>query len=59
VQFIAVQPAPPRKILVAYTEPDPRRMAPANLARGAGVLSVDGVTRSTQYSGGRRHINAA
>ena len=43
-QFIVVQPAPPRKILVAYTEPgSPAVMAPANLARGAGVLSVDGV----------------
>jgi len=43
-QFIVVQPAPPRKILVAYTEPgSPAVMAPANLARGASVLSVDGV----------------
>jgi len=43
-QFIAVQPAPPRRILVAYTEPgSPAVMAPASLARGASVLSVDGV----------------
>src|SRR6266436_2342987 len=43
-QFIVVQPAPPRKILVAYTEPgSPAVMAPASLARGASVLSVDGV----------------
>jgi len=43
-QFIAVQPAPPRQILVAYTEPgSPAVMAPANLARGASVVSVDGV----------------
>jgi carboxyl-terminal processing protease len=44
VQFVVVQPAPPRKILAAYTEPgSPAVMAPANLARGASVLSVDGV----------------
>ena len=43
-QFIALQRAPPRQILVAYTEPgSPAVMAPANLARGASVLSVDGV----------------
>jgi len=43
-QFIALQRAPPRQILVAYTEPgSPAVMAPANLARGASVLNVDGV----------------
>ena len=43
-QFIVVQATPPRKILVAYTEPgSPAAMAPASLARGAEVLSVDGV----------------
>ena len=43
-QFIVVQGAPPRQILVAYTEPgSPAAMAPASLARGAEVLSVDGV----------------
>ena len=43
-QFVVLQPAPPRKILVAYTDPgSPAAMAPASLARGAEVLSVDGV----------------
>ena len=43
-QFIAVKPAPPRQIVVAYTEPgSPAVAAPANLARGASVLMVDGV----------------
>jgi len=43
-QFIAVQPAPPRQVVVAYTEPgSPAVAAPANLARGASVLMVDGV----------------
>lgn len=44
VQFIVVQPAPPRQIVVAYTDPgSPAATAPASLARGASVLSIDGV----------------
>ena len=43
-QFIVVQPAPPRQIVVAYTDPgSPAATAPASLARGASVLSIDGV----------------
>ena len=43
-QFIVLQPTPPRQILVAYTDPgSPAAMAPESLARGASVLSVDGV----------------
>jgi carboxyl-terminal processing protease len=36
--------APPRNVLVAYTEPNsPATTSPANLARGGQVLTVDGV----------------
>lgn len=42
-QFIALQRTPPRKILIAFTEPgSPAATAPASLARGAEVLTVDG-----------------
>ncbi len=35
---------PPRKVVVAYTEPNsPAATSPANLARGAEILTVDGV----------------
>ena len=43
-QFIAVQPSPPRMVVVAYTEPGtPAVAAPANLARGATLLTIDGI----------------
>jgi carboxyl-terminal processing protease len=43
-QFLVIASRPPRKIVVAYTEPNsPATTAPANLARGAEVLTVDGV----------------
>jgi hypothetical protein len=43
-QFILLQPAPPRRIVVAYTDPgSPAATAPASLPRGASVLSIDGV----------------
>ncbi len=43
-QWIIVTGAPPRQLVVAYTEPgSPAVAAPANLARGALVLKVDGV----------------
>lgn len=39
-----ISPAPPREIAVAYTEPDsPATNLPVPLARGARILSVDGV----------------
>jgi hypothetical protein len=42
--FLVLQPSPPRQILVAYTDPgSPAASAPASLARGASVLSIDGV----------------
>jgi len=43
-QWALVAAAPPRQILVAYTEPgSPAATAPASLLRGAEVLAVDGV----------------
>ncbi len=43
-QFIVLQPTPPRRIMVAYTDPgSPAAMAPESLARGASVLGIDGV----------------
>ena len=42
--FVFVRDAPPREVVVAYTEPDtPATTDPANLSRGAKVLEIDGV----------------
>ena len=44
VEWIVIAPTPPRRILVAYTESGSPATAPGvNLARGAEVLTVDGV----------------
>ena len=43
-QFLVIASKPPRRVRVAYTEPgSPATTAPANLGRGATVLTVDGV----------------
>lgn len=43
-QWVIISGAPPRQVVVAYTEPgSPAVSAPASLARGAEVLKVDGV----------------
>jgi C-terminal processing protease CtpA/Prc len=43
-QWVVVSSRPPRQVVVAYTEPNsPATAASANLARGAQVLTVDGV----------------
>jgi hypothetical protein len=43
-QWIVISGAPPRQVVVAYTEPgSPAVTAPVNLARGAEVLKVDGI----------------
>jgi len=43
-QFAIIASTPPREVVVAYTEPgSPATTPPANLARGAKVLTVDGV----------------
>lgn len=42
--FIVIASTPPREVVVGYTEPgSPAVAAPANLARGAQILSIDGV----------------
>lgn len=42
--FIIIAPKPPREVIVAYTEPGSTAATPpANLARGAKVLAIDGV----------------
>ncbi len=42
-QWVIVSGVPPRQVVVAYTEPgSPAATAPANLLRGAEVLTVDG-----------------
>ena len=44
LQFAVLDSAPPRRIVVAFTEPNtPATSAPANLARGAEILMIDGV----------------
>ncbi|MBS0387429.1 MAG: peptidase [Proteobacteria bacterium] len=43
-QWVLLSATPPRQVVVAFTEPNsPATTAPANLARGAQVLQVDGV----------------
>jgi carboxyl-terminal processing protease len=43
-QWVIISGVPPRQVVVAYTEPGSPAVAPAaNLARGAQVLTVDGV----------------
>ena len=45
MRLLALSPTPPREYVVAYTEPNsPATLAPANLARGARILAVDGVS---------------
>jgi carboxyl-terminal processing protease len=42
--FLILAGTPPRNVVVAYTEPgSPAAIAPASLARGAQILTVDGV----------------
>ena len=42
--FVVIAATPPREVVVAYTEPGSPAVAPsANLARGAQILTVDGV----------------
>jgi len=44
VQWLVISSRPPRQVVAAYTEPNsPATTSPANLARGAQVLTVDGV----------------
>ncbi len=42
--FVIIAGTPPRNVVVGYTEPgSPAAVAPASLARGAQILTVDGV----------------
>jgi carboxyl-terminal processing protease len=42
--FVVIAATPPREVVVAYTEPgSPAATPPASLARGAEVLTIDGV----------------
>lgn len=42
--FVILAATPPRQVVVAYTEPgSPAALPPASLARGAQILTVDGV----------------
>ena len=59
LQFDVISPSPPRRIVVAFTEPgSAAAQAPASLARGATVLSVDGTDINTTDSAGVATINA-
>jgi len=43
-QWVIIAARPPRELVVAYTVPNtPASSAPANLARGAQILAIDGV----------------
>ena len=43
-QFVLLENSPPRNVVVAFTQPNsPATSAPANLARGATLLNIDGV----------------
>jgi carboxyl-terminal processing protease len=43
-QWVLLSTTPPRELVVAYTVPNtPAATAPANLARGAQILAIDGV----------------
>jgi carboxyl-terminal processing protease len=42
--FVIIAGTPPRNVVIAYTEPgSPATTAPASLARGAQILTIDGV----------------
>jgi carboxyl-terminal processing protease len=59
VQFDIVQRTPPRKIVVAFTEPgSAATQSPASLARGATVLAVDGIDINVTDSASLNKLNA-
>ena len=59
VQWVAISKTPPRKVVVAYTEPNsPATTAPADLARGASVLTIDGVDINDNTTAGIAILNA-
>ena len=57
--FIFLSSVPPREVVIAYTEPNsPASNAPANLARGARILSIDGVDIDDNTQAGIDTLNA-
>jgi carboxyl-terminal processing protease len=59
VQLDVISASPPRKIVVAFTEPgSAASQAPASLARGATVLMIDGTDINTTDSAGVDKLNA-
>jgi carboxyl-terminal processing protease len=59
VQFDVISTSPPRKVVVAFTEPGSAAgQAPASLARGANVLAIDGTDINTTDSAGVDKLNA-
>ncbi len=59
VQFDVISSSPPRKVVVAFTEPGAAAaQAPASLARGANILAIDGADINTTDSAGIDKLNA-
>jgi hypothetical protein len=59
VQFEILQQTPPRKIVVAFTEPgSAASQAPASLARGAMILAIDGTDINANDTAGVDKLNA-
>jgi carboxyl-terminal processing protease len=59
VQFEILQTTPPRKVVVAFTEPgSAATQAPASLARGATILAIDGTDINVNDSAGVDKLNA-
>jgi carboxyl-terminal processing protease len=59
VQFDIIQKTPPRKVVIAFTEPGSAAgQAPASLARGATILAVDGTDINANDTAGIAAINA-
>jgi len=57
--FVLLSTTPPREVVVAYTEPgSPATMVPVNLARGARILTIDGVDIDDDTQAGVDIINA-
>ena len=59
VQFELLQTTPPRKLVVVYTQAgSAATQPPASLARGASVLTIDGVDINATDSAGIQTLNA-
>jgi hypothetical protein len=59
LQFDIIQKTPPRRVVIAFTEPgSAASQAPASLARGATILAVDGTDINANDSAGITKINA-